>query len=87
MFDKNHKTKALPLKSFTDSFNDVINKLINLSTALGNSLYYPGRIILGNNTKLLLDNDSVDAIVTHPPYIAAVPYAEYGWFEFRLVGI
>ena len=40
MFDKNHKTKALPLKSFTDSFNDVINKLINLSTALGLSLIH-----------------------------------------------
>ena len=86
MFDKNHKTKALPLKSFTDSFNDVINKLINLSTALGNSLYYPGRIILGNNTKLLLDNDSVDAIVTHPPYIAAVPYAEYGCLSLDWLG-
>ncbi len=86
MFDKNHKTKGLPLKSFTDSFNDVIDKLIGLSKKISNSVYYPGRIIQGNNTNLHLDNDYVDAIITHPPYIAAVPYAEYGCLSLDWLG-
>ena len=86
MFDKNCKVKGLPLKSFTDAFTDVIDKLIRLSMEIGDSVYFPEKIILGNNTKLQLDNASVDAIITHPPYIAAVPYAEYGCLSLNWLG-
>lgn len=86
MYDKNHKVKGLPLKSFIDSFNDVIDKLISLSKKIGNTNYYPGKIIIGNNTNLHIDDEYVDAIVTHPPYIAAVPYAEYGCLSLDWLG-
>ena len=42
--------------------------------------------MLENNTSLSLDDESVDAIVTHPPYIAAVPYAEYGSLSLEWLG-
>jgi len=36
------------------------------------------QIVLGDARKLdFLANESIDLIVTHPPYVAAVPYAEY----------
>lgn len=85
MYDKNHPEKQLPLKSFVGSFNDVINKLIDLSRRVGDT-YCRCQITLENNTNLSLNDASVDAIVTHPPYIAAVPYAEYGSLSLEWLG-
>ena len=85
MYDKNHPEKQLPLKSFIASFTDVINKLIDLSRRVGDT-HYKCQIMLENNTSLSLDDESVDAIVTHPPYIAAVPYAEYGSLSLEWLG-
>jgi hypothetical protein len=34
-----------------------------------------------------LADESVDAIVTHPPYIGSVPYAEYGLVSLRWLGV
>ena len=85
MYDKNHPEKKLPLKSFIASFTDVINNLIDLSRRVGDT-HYKCQIMLDNNTSLSLDDESVDAIVTHPPYIAAVPYAEYGSLSLEWLG-
>lgn len=85
MYDKNHPEKQLPLKSFIASFTDIINKLIDLSRRVGDT-HYECQIMLENNTSLSLDDESVDAIVTHPPYIAAVPYAEYGSLSLEWLG-
>lgn len=85
MYDKNHKKKSLPLKSFIDSFDDLINKLQELSRYM---MEKPGEVtyILGNNTRMHLEDSSVDAIITHPPYIAAVPYAEYNCLSLEWFG-
>ena len=85
MYDKNHPEKQLPLKSFIASFTDIINKLIDLSRRVGDT-HCECQIMLENNTSLSLDDESVDAIVTHPPYIAAVPYAEYGSLSLEWLG-
>lgn len=85
MYDKNHPEKQLPMKSFIGSFMDIINKLIDLSHRVGDT-YNKCQIALENNTRLSLCDDSVDAIVTHPPYIAAVPYAEYGSLSLEWLG-
>ena len=86
MYDKNHSVKPLPLKSFISSFTEIINKLIDLSLRVGNT-HCNCQIILENNTNLSMESEYADAIVTHPPYIAAVPYAEYGslsleWLQY-----
>lgn len=85
MYDKNHPEKQLPLKSFIASFTDIINKLIDLSRRVGDT-HCECQIMLENNTSLSLDDESVNAIVTHPPYIAAVPYAEYGSLSLEWLG-
>lgn len=85
MYDKNHPEKQLPLKSFIASFTDIINKLTNLSRRIGDR-HCDCKIMFENNTSLSLDDNSVDAIVTHPPYIAAIPYAEYGSLSLEWLG-
>ena len=85
MYDKNHPIKPLPLKSFINSFTDTVDKLIILSKAIKTD-DTSCEIIKGNNTSLGLNTESVDAIVTHPPYIAAVPYAEYGALSLEWLG-
>lgn len=85
MYDKNHKEKPLPLKAFIDSFNDVINKVIETSKQMANREIF-NEILLCNNTNVPLKNDYVDAIITHPPYVAAVPYAEYGCLSLNWLG-
>ena len=85
MYDKNHKKKPLPLRSFIDSIDDVINKLKELSRDMngekGDITY-----LLDNNTNIALDDNTVDAIITHPPYVAAVPYAEYNCLSLEWFG-
>jgi len=45
------------------------------------------QVILGDARNLnFLANDAVDLIVTHPPYIAAVPYAEYQKLSLNWLG-
>lgn len=85
MYDKNHPEKPLPLKRFIASLNDIIAKLKDFSSRLGESIPECS-IILGNNTCLELANDTIDAIITHPPYVAAVPYAEYGSLSLEWLG-
>lgn len=85
MYDKNHKEKPLPLKSFIDSFVDLIDKLINTSNTIGD-ISVSNTIELCNNTCVPFEDESMDAIITHPPYVAAVPYAEYGCLSLEWLG-
>lgn len=85
MYDKNHKEKPLPLKAFIDTFNDVMNKVIETSKYMENKKI-SNNILLCNNTNLPFEDNYVDAIITHPPYIAAVPYAEYGCLSLNWLG-
>ena len=41
---------------------------------------------LGNATALDLADSSVDAVITHPPYIGSIPYAEYGLLSLKWLG-
>jgi len=43
-------------------------------------------IFIGDATNLPIDDSSVDAIVTHPPYIGSIPYAEYGALSLEWLG-
>jgi tRNA G10 N-methylase Trm11 len=33
-----------------------------------------------------ISSDSIDAVVTHPPYIGSIPYAEYGVLSLKWLG-
>lgn len=85
MYDKNHKEKPLPAKAFLENINSIIFGLNELAIATNGSNVNV-QILQGNNLSLPLSTESVDAIITHPPYIAAVPYAEYGCLSLNWLG-
>lgn len=85
MFDKNHKEKPMPAKAFLENIKSIMSCLQELSKAIRNS-QSTIQILQCNNLNLPLADESVDAIITHPPYIAAVPYAEYGCLSLNWLG-
>lgn len=85
MYDKNHKEKPLPAKAFLENINSIIFCLNELAVATKGS-HTNVQILRGNNLNLPLPTGSVDAIITHPPYIAAIPYAEYGCLSLNWLG-
>ena len=76
MYDKNSNTKALPAKAFLESLRQVINSALSLSQIVGTGKDVC--IFQQSNLRLPIDDGTIDAIISHPPYIAAIPYAEYG---------
>lgn len=85
MYDKNVKKKPLPAKVFIESLKRITDAVLLMSKEMqGKSI--STKIVLGNNLNLPLDKDSVDAIISHPPYIAAIPYAEYGALSLTWMG-
>ncbi len=85
MFDKNAKKRPLPANPFLESLFHVIDSVNAMSKELRGNIAC-ATILQGNNLVLPLENDSVDAIVSHPPYIAAIPYAEYGALSLTWLG-
>lgn len=84
MYDKNCKHKPLPAPFFLESLYYVVNGLKDLSGKLPTDV--KAEIKLCNNIHTELAGDFVDCIVTHPPYIAAIPYAEYGSLSLHWLG-
>lgn len=85
MFDKNAKKKPLPAKAFLESLNHIIDAVMLMSQAMQGKQISTD-ILFGNNLALPLAGDSIDAIISHPPYIAAIPYAEYGSLSLTWMG-
>ena len=85
MYDKNHKEKPLPAKAFLDNLYTIVENLGDLASEISAS-DATVQVLQGNNLFMSLEDESVDAIITHPPYIAAVPYAEYGCLSLNWLG-
>jgi len=85
MFDKNVPERPKPVKPFL--------KALDLACEMVATLERSGAqwenicVQHGNATSLPLDDSSVDAVVSHPPYIGSIPYAEYGQLSLKWLGI
>ena len=44
-------------------------------------------VLQASACSLPLEDESIDAIVTHPPYIGSIPYAEYGVLSLMWLGV
>ena len=44
-------------------------------------------VIYGSATALPFSNSSVGAVISHPPYVGSIPYAEYGSLSLRWLGV
>ena len=84
MFDKSLPKRPRPLKPFLRTLKK-IEDMVNDLTGTPINDYKP-IIITANSTCLPLANNSIDAIVTHPPYIGSIPYAEYGLLSLKWLG-
>lgn len=84
MFDKNAKKKPLPAKAFLESLHYVIERVTEMSKKISKDVSI--KVLLNNNLSLPIKSESIDAIVSHPPYIAAIPYAEYGSLSLEWLG-
>ncbi|BDH62878.1 DNA methyltransferase C1 [Lysinibacillus sp. PLM2] len=83
MLDKNAKVKQLPSPIFLKAFLESTSMVRELSRE---NLEYKPSIVQTDNTKLPIENESIDAIITHPPYIGSIPYAEYGTLSLGWLG-
>ena len=84
MLDKKKNNKTQPGPLFIKCLSESIEKIKDL-----NKTYNPDietKVIQGNATSLPLKDSTVDAVVTHPPYIGSVPYAEYGLLSLKWLG-
>lgn len=84
MYDKNVKRKPLPAPFFLETLRSIVDGLRELSVMIPEDVNV--EIRLCNNLHTHLGEASVDAIITHPPYIAAIPYAEYGSLSLHWMG-
>jgi site-specific DNA-methyltransferase (cytosine-N4-specific) len=84
MFDKNKVTPPLPTPRFIERLWEISRAVGQLEFTL-NCRPIP-TVLRANANHLPIRDNSVDAIITHPPYIGSIPYAEYGLLSLVWLG-
>ena len=84
MFDKRNVRRPLPAIPFMKSLERCAQMVASLNATRID--LYPPEVRYGDATAIYLEDESVDAVVSHPPYIGSVPYAEYGLLSLRWLG-
>jgi len=84
MFDKNKGTVQPAIPQFLKRFGEIVNQICELENALKGKPQ--PNVVLSDNTNLPLVDSSIDAVITHPPYISSIPYAEYGFLSLIWLG-
>jgi SAM-dependent methyltransferase len=82
MYDRREPKRARPLRPFLRSLERAIHRV----SATGPLIDPIPTMLRGDATSLPMDDNSVTAVVTHPPYIGSVPYAEYGALSLKWLG-
>jgi SAM-dependent methyltransferase len=85
MFDKGAPDRPSPVKPFLNALDRVCEMVASLQET--NARWQDVGVELGSATALPLEDCSVDAIVSHPPYIGSIPYAEYGALSLTWLGV
>ena len=84
MFDKNAPEKDRPIRPFLKALERITEMVSRLSAV--DAVWSDVRVVHGNATALPLDDATVDAVISHPPYIGSIPYAEYGALSLQWLG-
>jgi len=84
MYDRNAPPKAAPGPLFLKTFQRYSMMVAELPAKGVN--WRDVSVIEGDARTVPLADESVDAIVTHPPYIGSIPYAEYGALSLMWLG-
>lgn len=75
MYDKSAKPRPRPGPNFLRTLRQITRAVATLNHAGTN--WNEVEPIIGDARALPLAAGEVDAVVTHPPYVASIPYAEY----------
>lgn len=84
MFDRNRGTPPSATPEFIARLRQVVSSVSELEARLVD-MPIP-KVIWGKAQHTGLDSCSIDAIITHPPYIGSIPYAEYGLLSLVWLG-
>ena len=82
MFDRNRGRTAHPTPLFIQRLRQISESVSKLEGALIES----PSVVRGDATCLPFKDEVIDSIVTHPPYIGSIPYAEYGALSLAWLG-
>ena len=85
MFDKNSPAKGSPIPAFLKTLKRNVEMVASLSRV--SASWSDVKIIHGNAAALPIADDTVDAVISHPPYVGSVPYAEYGALSLQWLGV
>lgn len=84
MISKKKRKVDNTFERFEKKINNATKRLLDFSKTTNNCKI---NVVNGDTRKLdFVENNQIDLIVTHPPYIAAVPYAEYQKLSLRWLG-
>lgn len=84
MFDKNARDRSRPVQPFLNALDRVCGMIASLEKTDGR--WQDAQVKHGSAVALPFEDCSVDAIVSHPPYIGSIPYAEYGALSLKWLG-
>jgi adenine-specific DNA methylase len=84
MFDKRKPVPASIVRFYVKRLTEICAAVGQLGSAVpaGTSI----QVIQGDARSVPIPGESVHAIVTHPPYIGSIPYAEYGTLSINWLG-
>lgn len=83
MYDKSRRSRPDPVPLFLRRLEEIVGSVATLDGTHCDELVKI-RHLPAQATEL--EDESVDAIVTHPPYIGSIPYAEYGAISLKWLG-
>src|SRR5262249_43330876 len=84
MFDRDRPKPASAIPRFLKRMDEIAEGVIALNGVLTNGTTCS--IESGDASRLTVPPNSVDAVITHPPYIGSIPYAEYGLISLKWLG-
>lgn len=84
MFDKNRGLPPPATPRFITRLEEVAEAVAKLEDALENKPI--PKVVRANNRQLPIETETIDAVITHPPYIGSIPYAEYGVLSLTWLG-
>ena len=84
MFDKRRQKPPPVIPKFIKRLDEVSAAVISLAEHFSGTVKC--NALRGDASALQLPDESAHAIVTHPPYIGSIPYAEYGQLSLKWLG-
>ena len=85
MFDKNSPVKGPTVPLFLKILKRNVEMMGSLNKVNGSWLDVA--VIHGSATDFPLASGTVGAVISHPPYVGSIPYAEYGSLSLQWLGV